>query len=70
VQLTVHQSSIEKPLAKQVENAVDLWPRWGWQWPRLPTTLVGARKQSRGGRRLLLLLLLLGCFGWLTATAL
>lgn len=30
VELTVDQSSIEKPLAEQVEDAVDLWPCWGW----------------------------------------
>lgn len=71
VELTVHQSSVEKPLAEQVKDAVDLWPCRGWQGPRLPTALVGTRKQGRGGRSLLLLLLLLlGCFGWLTTTAL
>lgn len=70
VELTVDQSSVEKPLAEQVEDAVDLWPRRGRQGPGLPTALVGARKQGRGGRGLLLLLLLLGCFGWLTTTAL
>lgn len=70
VELTVDQCSIKKPLAKQVEDAVDLWPCWGRKGPRLPTALVGAGKQG-GGRRslLLLLLLLLGCFGWLTTTA-
>lgn len=69
MELTVDQSSIKKPLAKQVEDTVDLWPCWGRQGPRLPTALVGARQQRRGGGRLLLLLLLLGCFGWLITTA-
>lgn len=69
VELTVDESGVEKPLAEQVEDAVDLWPRRGRQGPRLPTALVGARQQGRGGGSLLLLLLL-GCFGWLTSTAL
>lgn len=69
VEFTVDQSGIEKPLAKQVEDAVDFRPCWGRQGPRLPAALVGAGKKSRGGRSLLLLLLL-GCFGWLTTTAL
>lgn len=67
VELTVDQSSVKKPLAEQVEDAVDLWPCRCRQWPRLPTALVGAGQHRRGGRSLLLLLLLLlGCFGWLT----
>lgn len=69
MELTVDESSVEKPLAKQVEDAVDLWSCWGWQGPRLPTALVGAGKKGRGGRSLLLLLLL-RCFVWLTTTAL
>lgn len=68
MELTVDQSSIEEPLAKQVEDAVDFRPSWGRQGPRLPTALVGTGEQGRGGRSLLLLLLL-GCFGWLTTTA-
>lgn len=70
VELTVDQSGVEKPLAEQVEDAVDLRPRRGRQWPGLPAALVGAGEEGRGGRSLLLLLLLLGCFGWLTAAAL
>lgn len=71
VELTVDQCGVEKPLAEQIEDAVDLRPRWGRQGPSLPAALVGAGKQGRRGRSLLLLLLLLlGCFGWLTATAL
>lgn len=71
VELTVDQSSVEKPLTEQVEDAVDLWPRRGRQGPRLPAALVGAGKKGRRGRcLLLLLLLLLGCFGWLAPTAL
>lgn len=70
MELTVDESSVEKPLAKEVEDAVDLRSSWGWQGPRLPTALVGAGKKSRGGRSLLLLLLLLRCFVWLTTTAL
>lgn len=69
MELTVDQSGVEQPLAEQVEDAVDLWPRRGRQGPGLPAALVGAGKQGRGGRSLLLLLLL-GCFGWLTTTAL
>lgn len=68
MELTVDQSGVEKPLAKQVEDAVDLWSCWGWQWPGLPTTLAGAGKQGWGGR--LLLLLLLRSFRRLTPTAL
>lgn len=70
MELTVDQSGVEKPLAEQVEDAVDLRPRRGRQWPGLPAALVGAGEKGRGGRSLLLLLLLLGCFGWLTAAAL
>lgn len=71
VQLTVDQSGVEKPLAKQVENAVDLGSCWGRQRPRFPTALIWAGEKGRRGRSLLLLLLLLlGCFGWLTTTAL
>lgn len=44
MELTVDQGSIEKPLAKQVEDAVDLGPSRGWQGPRLPTALVGTGK--------------------------
>lgn len=72
VELTVDQGSIKKPLSKKIEDAVDFWPRWGRQGPRLPAALIGAGEEGRRGRRLLLLLLLLllGCFGWLTTTAL
>lgn len=66
VEFAVDQSGIEKPLAKQVEDAVDFGPRRGRQGPRLPAALIGAGEQSRGRRRLLLL----GCFDWLTTAAL
>ena len=49
VELTMDQCSVEQPLAEQIEDAVDLWPRWGRQGPTLPTALVGAGKQGRGG---------------------
>lgn len=49
VQLAVNKSGVKKPLAKQVEDAVDLWPRRGRQGPGLPAALVGAGQQSGGG---------------------
>jgi len=69
VEFTVDQGGVKQPLAKQVEDAVDLGAGGGRQGPRLPAGLVGAGQQ-RGGGGLLLLLLLLGAFGWLTPTAL
>lgn len=68
VELTVDQSGVKEPLAKQVEDAVDLGPGWGRQGPGLPAALVGAWQQGWRGRRLLLLLL--GRFGWLSTTTL
>lgn len=49
VELTVDQSGVKEPLAKQVEDAVDLWPCRCRQRPRLPAALVGAGQQCRGG---------------------
>lgn len=66
MELTVDQGGVKEPLAKQVEDAVDLGPGGGRQGPRLPAGLVGAGQQRGGGRGLLLL----GHFGWLPTAAL
>lgn len=50
VEFAVDQCRVEQPLAKQVEDAVDLGPRGGGQGPRLGARLVGAgQRRGRGG---------------------
>ena len=64
----MHQGGIKEPLAKQVEDAVDLGPGRSWQRSGLPAALAGAGQQGRGGCRLLLLLV--GHFARLPTAAL